>query len=31
MNEKWNLKTKVDRDNVNSSGVAFEVGFKVGF
>ena len=31
MNEKWNLKTKVDKDNVNSSGVAFEVGLKVGF
>nr|POE86824.1 putative disease resistance rpp13-like protein 1 [Quercus suber] len=29
MNEKWNLKTKVDKDNVNSSGVASEVGFKV--
>ena len=31
MNEKWNLKTKVDKDNVNSSGVASKVGFKVGF
>ena len=31
MNEKWNLKTKVDKDNVNSSEVAFEVGFNVDF
>ena len=31
MLDKWNLKTKVDKDNVNSSGVAFEVGFKVIF
>ena len=31
MNEKWNLKTKVDKDNVNSSGVASEVGFNVDF
>ena len=31
MLDKWNLKTKVDKDNVNSSGVAFEVGFKVSF
>ena len=31
MLDKWNLKTKVDKDNVNSSGVASKVGFKVGF
>ena len=31
MLDKWNLKTKVDKDNVNSSGVASEVGFKVSF
>ena len=31
MNEKWNLKTRVGKDNVNSSGVASEVGFNVGF
>ena len=31
MNEKWNLKTKVDMDNVNSSGVASKVRFNVGF
>ena len=31
MNERWNLKTKIDKDNGNSSGVAPGVGFKVGF
>ena len=31
MNERWNLKTKIDQDNGNSSGVAPGVGFKVGF
>ena len=31
MNEKWNLKTRMDKDNVNSSGVASKVGFNVGF
>ena len=31
MNEKWNLKTKVDKDTINSSGVASKVRFNVGF